>query len=265
MAAIRLPRQHPWQQTANVTAPGRSHGPGPRRARAAASEPKPGGSRVDAKAPRPDGPSRQANPPHRLAAQVLRLEPPFDFRPDRARRCASTRCPPVVCGTHGRTPSRRRPSDAQRSGWRARPGLQTWRGRPGPNPLRAISTPRASRAERMALGVKPCSCATRLSSAAGTGSPTNAARRNSIASALAVRVSVPAVSALVIVTYGVGTPSCWRSHRASGAGDNHANNLTQKGHPACFRLPLPVRAASDARVAMPPYPRHRDAVLGSAT
>ena len=26
---------------------------------------------------------------------------------------------------------------------------------PGPNPLRAISTPRASRAERMALGVKP--------------------------------------------------------------------------------------------------------------
>ena len=39
-----------------------------------------------------------------------------------------------------------------------------------------------------------------------TGSPTNAARRNSIAFALAVRVSVPAVSALVIVTYGVGTP-----------------------------------------------------------
>ena len=38
MAAIRLSRQHPWQQTANVTAPGSSHGPGPRRARAAASE-----------------------------------------------------------------------------------------------------------------------------------------------------------------------------------------------------------------------------------
>ena len=35
-----------------------------------------------------------------------------------------------------------------------------------------------------------------------------------MASALAVRVSVPAVSALVIVTYGVGTPpSCWRSQR----------------------------------------------------
>jgi len=77
---------------------------------------------------------------------------------------------------------------------------------PGPKPLRAISTPSASRAERMALGVKPRSCATRLSSAAGTGSPTNAARRNSMASALAVRVSVRAVSALVIVTYGVGLP-----------------------------------------------------------
>jgi len=89
---------------------------------------------------------------------------------------------------------------------------------PGPNPLRSISTPRASRAERMALGVKPRSCATRLSSAAGTGAPTNAARRNSIASALAVRVSAPAVSALVIVTYGGWvSPSCWRRHRASGA------------------------------------------------
>ena len=77
---------------------------------------------------------------------------------------------------------------------------------PGPNPLRSIFTPRASRAERMGLGVKPRSCATRLSSAAGTGSPANAACRNSMASALAVRVSVPAVSALVIVTYGGGHP-----------------------------------------------------------
>src|SRR6476646_5479501 len=91
---------------------------------------------------------------------------------------------------------------------------------PGPNPLRSIFTPRASRAERRALGVKPRSCATRLSSAAGTGSPTNAARRNSIASALAVRVSVPAVSALVIVTYGVGTPSLLAQASCVRCGDS---------------------------------------------
>ena len=70
--------------------------------------------------------------------------------------------------------------------------------------------------------------ATRLSSAAGTGSPTNAARRNSIASALAVRVSVPAVSALVIVTYGVGTPLLLAQASRVRRGDNHANNITQK-------------------------------------
>ena len=99
---------------------------------------------------------------------------------------------------------------------------------PGPNPLRSISTPRASRAERMALGVKPRSCATRLSSAAGTGAPTNAARRNSIASALAVRVSAPAVSALVIVTYGGGYPLLLAQASRVRRGDNHANNITQK-------------------------------------
>src|SRR6476619_4196821 len=35
---------------------------------------------------------------------------------------------------------------------------------PGPNPLRSISTPRASRAERMALVVNPCACAMQLTS-----------------------------------------------------------------------------------------------------
>ena len=65
-------------------------------------------------------------------------------------------------------------------------------------------------------------------SAAGTGSPTNAARRNSIASALAVRVSVPAVSALVIVTYGVGIPLLLAQASRVRRGDNHANNITQK-------------------------------------
>ena len=98
---------------------------------------------------------------------------------------------------------------------------------PGPNPLRSISTPSASRAERMALGVNPRSCATRLSSAAATGSPTNAARRNSIASALAVRVLFPTVSALVIVTNGVGTPSCSRPSRPYPGRLRSCNNITR--------------------------------------
>jgi hypothetical protein len=49
---------------------------------------------------------------------------------------------------------------------------------PGPNPLRATSTSRDSRAEQIALDVKPCACAARLSSVAGTALPANAACRN---------------------------------------------------------------------------------------
>ena len=71
---------------------------------------------------------------------------------------------------------------------------------PGPNPLRSIFTPRASRAERIALIVKSRSRAMRLTSVAGTGSPANAACRNSMASALAVR-RPPATSVMDI--YGL--------------------------------------------------------------
>ena len=66
---------------------------------------------------------------------------------------------------------------------------------PGPNPSRSIFTERASRADRMALAVKPCSRAIRLISAAGTWPLARTTFRNSMASALAVRVSLPPGSA----------------------------------------------------------------------
>ena len=43
----------------------------------------------------------------------------FDGPPDRAHPSASTRCLPAPCGRHARTRSRRRRSDAQRSGLRS--------------------------------------------------------------------------------------------------------------------------------------------------
>src|ERR1700734_2827848 len=66
---------------------------------------------------------------------------------------------------------------------------------PGPKPSRSIFTPRASRAERITLVVRPCSRAMRLTSAAGPDPPAKAALRNSIASALVVLLSEPAASA----------------------------------------------------------------------
>ena len=76
------------------------------------------------------------------------------------------------------------------------PGIYAASGRdqsdfePGPKPSRSIFTPKASRAERITLVVRLCSCAMRLTSVAGTGPPAKTAFRNSMASGLAVQLSV---------------------------------------------------------------------------
>ena len=52
------------------------------------------------------------------------------------------------------------------------------------------------------------------------------------------------VFSLLARVYGVGTPSCWRSHRARvRRGDNHANTNTKGAHPPdgrCGASELPV-------------------------
>jgi len=65
------------------------------------------------------------------------------------------------------------------------------------NRPRSIFTPKASRAERITLVVRLCSRAMRLTSVAGTGPPAKTAFRNSMASGLAVQLSV-----------GIGHRSC---------------------------------------------------------
>ena len=75
--------------------------------------------------------------------------------------------------------------------------------------------------ERTALVVKPCSRAMRLTSAAGTGPLDNTACRNSVASALAVRVSVPAASA-ANASFAVMVTG-WASHTTLEAEDAIAN------------------------------------------
>ena len=66
---------------------------------------------------------------------------------------------------------------------------------PGLNPSRSILTPSASRADRTALALRPCSRAIFMTCAAGNGPPAKASVINSIASALAVLPSAPLASA----------------------------------------------------------------------